>query len=145
MTYDFAPHVVIDHDTHTLTVGGTEFPWCLTKEGPQVRHEGDTALVTLTFMADSAEVRPRSADGDTGTRAITAPAEAGELAEEVKELRATLAAIKAADPDLFDPTGGTDRGAAYETYGSAGEELREKFLAAIGVNVNDYDGVSDGE
>lgn len=73
MTYDFAPHVVIDHDAHTLTVGGTEFPWCLTKEGPQVRFENDTALVTLTFMADSAEVRPRSADGDTGTRAIAEP------------------------------------------------------------------------
>ncbi|MFC4124898.1 hypothetical protein [Nocardia rhizosphaerae] len=87
------------------------------------------------------ELLPIGPDRDTGTRAITT--EAADLAVEVKELRATLAAIKAVDPDLFDPTGGTDRGAAYETYGSAGEELREKFLAAIGVNVNDYDEVSD--
>lgn len=96
---------------------------------------------------------PIGPDGDTGTRAIST----GEI--EVADFQAAcksaceqrdaalsqLAKIKAADPDLFDPTGGTDRGAAYETYGSAGEELREKFLAAIGVNVNDYDEVPDGE
>ncbi|MGS2805360.1 hypothetical protein [Nocardia sp. MW-W600-9] len=89
------------------------------------------------FRRQGRHLLPIGPNGDTGTRAITT--ETSDLAEEVKELRATLAAIKAVDPDLFDPTGGTDRGAAYETYGSAGEELREKFLAAIGVNVNDYD------
>ncbi|MGW6698831.1 hypothetical protein [Nocardia sp. NPDC055049] len=67
---------------------------------------------------------------------------AGDLAAEILELRASLAAIKAADPDLFDPTGGTDRGAAHETYGSAGHNLREKYLAAIGV---DLDAIDDEE
>ncbi len=55
MTFDIAPHVVVDHTAKTLTVGGEEFPWCITKEGPQVRHENDTALVTLTFLAETAE------------------------------------------------------------------------------------------
>lgn len=64
---------------------------------------------------------------------------AGDLAAEVLKLRGTLAKIMAADPDLFDPTGGSNRGAAYETYGSAGDELREKFLAAIGIDVNTID------
>lgn len=64
---------------------------------------------------------------------------AGDLAAEVLELRATLAAIRAADPDLFDPAGGTDRGAAHETYGSPGHALRGKFLAAIGVDLDAID------
>jgi hypothetical protein len=45
----------------------------------------------------------------------------------------TLTAIQAADPDLFDPRGGTSRGAAYETYGTPGHKLRGKYLAAIGL------------
>jgi hypothetical protein len=62
------------------------------------------------------------------------------LGDEVDELRATLAAIKAADPDLFDPRGGTNRGAAHENYGSPGHALREAYCAAIGINLNDYTG-----
>jgi hypothetical protein len=55
------------------------------------------------------------------------------MVDELESARRSLAAIKAADPDLFDPRGGDSRGAAYETYGSAGHELRGKFLAAIDV------------
>lgn len=61
------------------------------------------------------------------------------LAREVLELRASLAAIKAVDPDLFDPSGGTSRGAAYETYGTPGHRLREAYLAAIGITLEDDD------
>lgn len=53
------------------------------------------------------------------------------------EAHAQLAAIKTADPDLFDPSGGNSRGAAYETYGSAGHNLREMYLAAIGLTPKD--------
>lgn len=64
---------------------------------------------------------------------------AGDLAAEVLKLRGTLAQIMAADPDLFDPTGGSNRGVAHEIYGTPGHELREKFLAAIGIDVNTID------
>lgn len=53
------------------------------------------------------------------------------LFRELLGLRTALAAIKAADPDLFDPAGGDERGAAYETYGSAGHDLRQAYLAAV--------------
>ena len=56
-----------------------------------------------------------------------------DAAEKAARLETQLAAIKAADPDLFDPRGGYSRGAAYETYGSAGHHLREEYLAAIGL------------
>lgn len=59
------------------------------------------------------------------------------LASELLEMRAQLAAIKTADPDLFDPTGGSNRGAAYETYGSPGHSLREAYLVAVGVTLGD--------
>lgn len=52
---------------------------------------------------------------------------------------AILNAIKAADPDLFDPAGGTSRGAAYETYGSPGHRLREAFCAAVGIDLAKVD------
>lgn len=42
----------------------------------------------------------------------------------------TLAKIKAADPDLFDPDEDAED-KVYETYGSNGRYLREDFLAAM--------------
>jgi hypothetical protein len=56
------------------------------------------------------------------------------LLDELDTLRRQLAAIKSADPDLFDPRGGDKRGAAYETYGSPGHNLRLDYLAAIGLD-----------
>ncbi|WP_405137470.1 hypothetical protein [Nocardia sp. NBC_01388] len=51
------------------------------------------------------------------------------LATELLAHRTALAAIKAADPDLFDDS--EERGRAYETYGSAGDSLRRAYVAAI--------------
>jgi hypothetical protein len=61
------------------------------------------------------------------------------LRDELAVAKAALEAIKAADPDLFDPTGGNRRGRAYETYGSAGHDLRERYLAAVGETLGDGD------
>ncbi|WP_327139377.1 hypothetical protein [Nocardia sp. NBC_01327] len=51
------------------------------------------------------------------------------LAAELLAHRNALAAIKAADPDLFDDS--EERGGAYETYGSAGDGLRWAYVAAV--------------
>ena len=53
--------------------------------------------------------------------------------------RAALAAIKAADPTLFDPEGGTNRGEAYERYGTRGHNLRAAYCAAVGIKLEDGD------
>lgn len=53
------------------------------------------------------------------------------LQEHIEHLEATIARLKAADPDLFNPDEDAED-KVYETYGSNGRYLREDFLAALG-------------
>ncbi|MFE2996852.1 hypothetical protein ACFXG4_17775 [Nocardia sp. NPDC059246] len=56
-------------------------------------------------------------------------AERDRLAAELAVYRQALAAIRAADPDLFDDP--AERGGVYETYGRARDRLRKAYVAAI--------------
>ncbi|MFE3279632.1 hypothetical protein [Nocardia sp. NPDC059239] len=66
---------------------------------------------------------------DEWLRVLARVAERDRLAAELTVYRQTLAAIRAADPDLFDDP--EERGGAYETHGSAGDRLRQAYAAAI--------------
>ncbi|MET8648498.1 hypothetical protein [Nocardia aurea] len=87
-------------------------------------------------------------DGDGDWQAVWETV--AELGEQVRRLtrerdraQAALAAIKAADPSLFDPEGGTNRGEAYERYGTPGHNLRAAYCAAVGIKLEDGEGADD--
>ncbi|MFE3059096.1 hypothetical protein [Nocardia sp. NPDC059239] len=61
--------------------------------------------------------------------ALTRKTQRDEARAELAAYRKALAAIKAADPALFEDI--EERGEAYETYGSPGHNLREVYVAAV--------------
>ncbi len=48
-----AGQIIIDHDTRTLTIDGTRFPWAIDDDGPTVHRDTDGLhTVTLAILVE---------------------------------------------------------------------------------------------